>query len=243
MKGWVYIISNPSLPGLIKIGFSMKDPDLRAEELDHSGVPYKYKVEYEILIDNPSEIEHNLHNVFHDLHEGKEWFRIQPAEAIRKIKEIYGKQIINEWFKNFKRKDIDDAIGGFKMPVISKKILIVAADLSDVLKEIFDSKGIKSSIIESYGKYDEILSELSSVQYCMVILTNTSLMPKHILELVPIIKQKYANIKILILSGYAEDNFDKTLISLGADAFMKLGDLSLISILQKITELIDNPER
>lgn len=35
MRGWVYVISNPTIPGLVKIGFSTKDPLLRAEELNH----------------------------------------------------------------------------------------------------------------------------------------------------------------------------------------------------------------
>ena len=31
--GWVYVFSNESMPGLIKIGQSAADPDLRAFEL------------------------------------------------------------------------------------------------------------------------------------------------------------------------------------------------------------------
>jgi hypothetical protein len=37
MKGWVYIISNKAMPDLVKVGFSTKDPQLRAQEFDNAG--------------------------------------------------------------------------------------------------------------------------------------------------------------------------------------------------------------
>jgi len=36
MKGWVYVITNKAMPGLVKIGFSMKDTEIRASELKFS---------------------------------------------------------------------------------------------------------------------------------------------------------------------------------------------------------------
>jgi hypothetical protein len=40
MRGWIYVISNNSMPGLVKVGYSMKDPEERAKELDHTGTPH-----------------------------------------------------------------------------------------------------------------------------------------------------------------------------------------------------------
>ena len=42
MKGWVYVISNQAMPDLVKVGFSTKDPTLRASELNHTGSPHPY---------------------------------------------------------------------------------------------------------------------------------------------------------------------------------------------------------
>jgi len=36
MKGWVYVISNKAMSGLVKVGYSTKDPELRAAELSHT---------------------------------------------------------------------------------------------------------------------------------------------------------------------------------------------------------------
>ena len=58
MKGWIYIISNKAMPGLIKVGYSLKDPIGRAAELG-TGSPYPYTVEYEALVDHPKKIEKN----------------------------------------------------------------------------------------------------------------------------------------------------------------------------------------
>jgi len=47
MKGWVYIIANKAMPGLVKVGYSMKDPELRAAELNNTGSPHPYVLETE----------------------------------------------------------------------------------------------------------------------------------------------------------------------------------------------------
>ena len=39
-EGWVYILTNEAMPGLVKIGYTMNDPAIRAEELSSdTGVP------------------------------------------------------------------------------------------------------------------------------------------------------------------------------------------------------------
>src|SRR3990170_301465 len=96
MKGWVYVISNKAMPGILKIGFSTKDPKLRAEELNHAGSPHPYIVEYEILIEEPYQIEQKIHKILSDNKEGKEWFRCSVKDAIAAIKEIAATSFIYE---------------------------------------------------------------------------------------------------------------------------------------------------
>jgi len=83
MKGWVYIISNKSMPNIFKVGFTMKDPIERAKALakDNSGVPFPYDVDYAILIDDPRSIEKAVHKNLHEFREGKEWFRCKYADV------------------------------------------------------------------------------------------------------------------------------------------------------------------
>lgn len=107
MKGWVYVISNKAMKGLIKVGHSTKDPELRAQELDHTGSPHPYMVEYEMLIQEPYRVEQAVHKVLSKFHEGKEWFRCTPEQAVAAIKQVAGdKQIL----ENFKLADRERAI-------------------------------------------------------------------------------------------------------------------------------------
>ena len=61
MKGYVYIISNRSMPGIYKVGYTLKDPELRAKELESTGVPHPFVVDYEILVDDPYTLEQKIH--------------------------------------------------------------------------------------------------------------------------------------------------------------------------------------
>ena len=107
MKGWVYVITNPAMPGLVKIGFSRKDPDLRAEELDNTGTPHKYRVEYDVLVENPERYERIIHCEFEKNREGKEWFRSTPEEAVAIIKRVVKKEeMLIESFKNIDEKKV-----------------------------------------------------------------------------------------------------------------------------------------
>ncbi|GAB6140106.1 hypothetical protein JCM14076_08350 [Methylosoma difficile] len=87
MKGWVYIITTKSMPHLIKVGFSTKDPSARALELNNTGNPYPYKVEYDVLVNEPKNIERLSHNILKDFHENKEWFNCPIETAILAIRE------------------------------------------------------------------------------------------------------------------------------------------------------------
>ena len=39
-------MSNPAMPGLLKVGFTTDTPDVRARELYTTGVPLPFKVEF-----------------------------------------------------------------------------------------------------------------------------------------------------------------------------------------------------
>lgn len=88
IKGWVYVITDPAMPELVKVGFSTKDPILRAEEFNGTGHPYAYEVAYEVLVFQPFEVEQAVHRALKDKREGREWFRCSSREAIAAIKDV-----------------------------------------------------------------------------------------------------------------------------------------------------------
>lgn len=103
MKGWVYVISNKGMPDLVKVGYSTKDPEIRAKELNHTGSPHRYLVDYESFIEEPYQIEQKTHKVLSGCREGKEWFRCSAEVAIAAIKQVAGTQGISETYKRAER--------------------------------------------------------------------------------------------------------------------------------------------
>jgi hypothetical protein len=95
-KGWIYIFTNQSLNGLIKIGFSAKDPFLRVKEQDQSGLPYAHNLVYEALVYGAQQIEQAVHMSLANKKENKEWFRCTIYEGINKIREITKNKLLFE---------------------------------------------------------------------------------------------------------------------------------------------------
>ena len=94
------------MPDLIKVGFSTKDPELRATELNHTGSPHPYIVDYEVLVDEPRDVEQTVHGRLRNHCEGKEWFRCSAEEAIAAIKTVVG---TGAQVENYKRADRERA--------------------------------------------------------------------------------------------------------------------------------------
>ena len=91
MAGFVYIMSNPAFPDLIKIGMSKKDPTKdRVSELNQTGVPQPFKVEYYAYVEDESLLERLLHQKFEDERPNKnrEFFSTNPAIVINALKEL-----------------------------------------------------------------------------------------------------------------------------------------------------------
>ncbi len=88
--GYVYVISNPSLPdNLVKIGFTQRDPSQRLKELDQAGLPTEYIEHYRIFTKDARNLEMRLHKHFANqrLREDKEFFKVSPHEVYEILKE------------------------------------------------------------------------------------------------------------------------------------------------------------
>lgn len=88
-QGYIYILSNKSFPNIIKIGSTMRDPIIRANELSDTSVPFPYKVEYQILTINCENLEKIVHNKLskHRVDLEREFFNCGIKKAIDIIKE------------------------------------------------------------------------------------------------------------------------------------------------------------
>lgn len=81
MLGWVYIIMNKSMPGLVKVGYTDRSPAKRASELGGTGMPTPYSVAYSVRLQDARAIEQQVHRRLAEVRVGKEWFRCSLSTA------------------------------------------------------------------------------------------------------------------------------------------------------------------
>lgn len=81
-SGWVYVISNPLLDGVVKIGVTRRLNAMdRINELGSASVPFKFKVHSIIFSEDAFKLEHELHMAFDNnrvnkVNKQKEHFRV-----------------------------------------------------------------------------------------------------------------------------------------------------------------------
>ena len=88
MNGYVYVLSNESMPGIYKIGCTSRTPYDRAKDLYTTGVPSRFVVEYFLYIDNYQYIEKLIHKRLHNYKLNKEFFKYDLIKCIVELKEI-----------------------------------------------------------------------------------------------------------------------------------------------------------
>lgn len=81
-SGHVYLLSNPAMPGIIKVGFTtVSDIEVRLKQLYSTGVPVPFECVYSKKLDNYKDAERALHTAFAGtrINPKREFFRIDPA--------------------------------------------------------------------------------------------------------------------------------------------------------------------
>lgn len=61
MRGYVYLLTNPSMPGLIKIGHTHNAIDVRLKQLNSTGVPASFELEACFAVVDAARVEKGLH--------------------------------------------------------------------------------------------------------------------------------------------------------------------------------------
>ncbi|WP_454741360.1 GIY-YIG nuclease family protein [Cupriavidus necator] len=96
MEGYVYVITNKAMPGLVKVGYTTLSPEERASQLSGTHSPHPAVVEYSAKVPNAPAVEQETHKRLQAMREGKEWFRCSPERAISAIKSAAGATLRQE---------------------------------------------------------------------------------------------------------------------------------------------------
>lgn len=87
--GIVYVLTNPVMPGLVKIGRTERaDVNRRLMELYSTGVPVPFDLAFAGNVDDGQAVEAALHVAFgpYRINPSREFFRIEPDQAIAILK-------------------------------------------------------------------------------------------------------------------------------------------------------------
>lgn len=100
---WIYILSNPTVPGLIKIGFTKNKPSERVKQINAAtGVALDFSVEWAFPCFNAHDLEKEIHHYLEEngfrVNKKKEFFNLSVDEGkavIKRMGEPY-KMILDE---------------------------------------------------------------------------------------------------------------------------------------------------
>jgi len=87
--GKVYILTNDSMPGIIKIGITeMETIEERIKSLDNTSVPTPFRFYFAIETDKHKEIEKLIHNAFSEyrIRNNREFFEMAPERAVAALR-------------------------------------------------------------------------------------------------------------------------------------------------------------
>lgn len=93
-SGIIYILSNPAMPGLVKLGKTTNLP-ARLKSLYSTGVPVPFHCVFAKRVDNYHKVERSLHLGLqsHRENENREFFRIAEEEVIHFLDVVPGEEV------------------------------------------------------------------------------------------------------------------------------------------------------
>lgn len=88
MNEIVYILTNPVIPDLVKIGKTTNLEERVRSLSSHTGVPVPFEVYYACVVSDSLKVEKHLHDGFgdHRVNQKREFFRINPERVLSILK-------------------------------------------------------------------------------------------------------------------------------------------------------------
>lgn len=93
--GFVYILTNPSMPGIVKIGKTTRSVRQRCDELWQTGVPTPFTIYAEFRAPDCHTLEKEVHLALaaHRVSLSREFFTITPSEAEDEVAHWHRSQV------------------------------------------------------------------------------------------------------------------------------------------------------
>jgi hypothetical protein len=97
--GAVYVLINPSLPSLVKIGYTERNVEKRIEELSNTSLPSEFILVYQVQTNSPREVESAIHRKLDSLgfriNTQREFFNAPIPLVIDSLIEICASEMVS----------------------------------------------------------------------------------------------------------------------------------------------------
>jgi len=117
-SGIVYVLTNPAMPGLVKIGKTTRGSvDARLSELYSTGVPVPFECEFAGRVADESKVEKAFHMAFgpYRLNPKREFFQIAPEQAITLLELMIIEDVTPQLQKEAEAVDIESKTASTKL--------------------------------------------------------------------------------------------------------------------------------
>lgn len=96
--GFVYVLSNPSMPGLLKVGESRLGAQSRAKTLFSTSIPLPFEFVYERYCQDAPKVEAAAHKLLEEfrVRQDREFFRVDASVAINAIESAASAPVLIE---------------------------------------------------------------------------------------------------------------------------------------------------
>ncbi len=169
MSEFIYVLENPLMPGLVKIGRTERSVSERVEELSsHTGVPTSFTVVKEYAVENSVETERIIHERLSDFRvsDSREFFKMEAEDATDIIESILPE---HETRRDYEREDdmVARAIpivvqAGMARPRMLEEILGISYEETLYIIQILRLRGIINAHNVSAWKPSGLPPDLNS---------------------------------------------------------------------------------
>ena len=154
MEGTVYVLTNPAMPNMVKIGKTTRDVELRLADLYSTGVPLPFECEYAAKVSNVDKTEKAFHTAFEPsrVNPRREFFNINPEQAIAVLELMAIEDVTPEVQNEAKNIDVEASVSAEKFKKKRRPTLN------------YYEMGLKAGDILKFGRNEETCTVLNGRQ-------------------------------------------------------------------------------
>ena len=167
MEGAVYVLTNPAMPNMVKIGKTTRNVELRLADLYSTGVPLPFECEYAAKVKDVDKTEKAFHTAFspNRVNPKREFFNIDPEQAIAVLELMAIEDVTPSVQKEAENVDLEANISSEKFKQKQRprmNFIEMGMELGENL--IFERDQIECTIYsDTKVKYDEEIYSLTGL--------------------------------------------------------------------------------